>query len=174
MNTDFEQQLMLAKLGNDLVLRTEERDEVAAVCLHMATQARFRLDIVSRDLEPALYDNEDFYNAVKLLAMRSSKSRIRILIQNSEHISKYGHRLVELCRRLSSYISIRLQGKDFKEFNQAWMIVDDCGWMRRPLADRFKGECYFNFPREVQERSKQFNDMWDASTEDPNLRRLHL
>ena len=174
MNTDFEQQLLQAQLGDDLLLRTEERDEVAAACLHMTAQAKFRLDIVSRDLEPALFDNADYYNAVKQLAMHNSKSRIRILIQNSEHISKYGHRLVELSRRLSSYIDIRLQGKDFKEFNQAWLIVDDRGWIRRPLADRFKGECHFNSPREIQERSKQFNEMWDASVEDPNLRHLHL
>lgn len=174
MNTDFEQKLLQAQLGDDLLLVTEDRDEVAAACLHMTAQAKFRLDIVSRDLEPALFDNEDYYNAVKQLAKRNSKSRIRILIQNSEHIFKYGHRLIELQRRLSSYINIRLQDKEFKEFNQAWLIVDDRGWIRRPLADRFKGECYFNAPREVQERSMQFNAMWDASVDDPNLRRLHL
>lgn len=174
MNTDFEQRLLQARLGDDLMLRTEDRDEVAAAYLHMTTQAKFRLDIVSRDLEPAVFDNVDFYSAVKQLAMHNPKSRIRILIQNSEHISKYGHRLVELQQRLSSYIKIRLLGKEFKEFNQAWLIVDDRGWIRRPLADRFKGECYLNAPREVQERSKQFNDMWDVSVEDPNLRRLHL
>jgi hypothetical protein len=174
MDTDFEQQLQQARLGDNLVLRTEERDEVATVYLHMTSQAKFRLDIVSRDLEPAIFDNADYFNAAKQLAMYSSKSKIRILIQNSDRIVKYGHRLVELSRRLSSHIDIRLQSKDFKEFNEAWLIVDERGWVRRPLADRFKGECHFSAPREVQERSKQFNEMWDASTEDPNLRRLHL
>jgi formate-dependent nitrite reductase cytochrome c552 subunit len=174
MDTEFEQQLRQAHLGDDIVLRTGERDELAAAYLRMSSQAKFRLDIVSRDLEPAIFDNADYYNAVKQLAMHNPRSRIRILIQNSEHIVKYGHRLIELSRRLSSYIDIRLQGKDFREFNEAWLIIDDCGWIRRPLADRFKGECYFNSPREVQERTKQFNEMWDASVEDPNLRRLHL
>lgn len=174
MDTDFEQQLQQARLGDDRVLQTEERSEVAAACLHMTRQAKFRLDIVSRDLEPRIFDNADYYEAVKQLAMNNTRSKIRILIQNSEHIAKYGHRLVELSQRLSSFIEIRLQGRDFKEFNEAWLIADDCGWIRRPLSDRFKGECHFNAPRENQERSKQFTAMWDASIEDPNLRRLHL
>lgn len=174
MDTDFEQRLLHASLGDELVLQMEERDEVAAAYLHMIRQAKFRLDIVSRDLEPAILDNVDYYEAVKQLAMNNSRSKIRILIQNSEHIGKYGHRLIELSQRLSSFIEIRLQGRDFKEFNEAWLIADDRGWIRRPLSDRFKGECHFNAPRENQERSKQFTSMWDASIEDPNLRRLHL
>lgn len=174
MDADLAQQLQQACLGDELMLRVEKRNEVILACQQMSSQAKFRLDIVSRDLEPAVFDNENYYNAVKQLARRSSKSKIRILIQNSEHIIKYGHCLIELSRRLSSYIDIRLQGEDFREFNEAWLIADDCGWIRRPLADRFKGECHFNSPREVQERSKQFSLMWDKSVGDPNLRRLHL
>lgn len=174
MDTDFAQQLQQARIGDELVLCTETRDEVAAACLHMSAQAKYRLDIVSRDLEPAIFDTADYYNVVKELAMRNPKARIRILIRNSERIIKYGHRLVELSRRLSSYIDIGLQGKGFREFNEAWLIVDDRGWVRRPLADLFKGECHFNAPRMVQERTRQFNEMWDASVEDPNLRHLYL
>lgn len=174
MHTDFEQALQQARLGDDVVLYSEARDEAAAACLHMALPATFRLDVISRDLEPAIFDNEDFYHAVKQLAMRSPKSKVRILIQNSEHIVKHGHRLVELSQRLSSHIDIHLQGRDFREFNEAWLIVDDRGWAKLPRTDSFKGEFHFNAPREVRERSKEFNTMWDVSIEDPNLRRLYL
>lgn len=174
MNADFEQQLSQVCLGDELTLRLEERDDLISACQKISSQAKFRLYIVSRDLEPAVFDNECYCNAVKQLAMRSQKSTIRILIQNSEHMIKNGHCLIELSQRLSSYIDIRIQGPDFREFNEAWLIADNCGLIRRPLADHFKGKCHFNSPREVQERSKQFSLMWDNSVADPNLRRLHL
>ncbi|WP_126455260.1 histone acetyltransferase HPA2 [Sulfuriflexus mobilis] len=174
MENSFNTRIQDAQLGHDLVLHTGNRDEVATACLHLARQARFSLNLISRDLEPAIYDNNDFAEAIRQLAMRSAKSRVRILIQDSQRVVKYGHRLVELSRRLSSYIDIRLQGREHKEFNEAWLIADHHGWLRRPQSDGFRGECHFNAPREVQERLKQFDMMWDTSTDDPNLRRLHL
>lgn len=174
MSKDFEQQLQHAQLGKELSLQAKDRNDVLLACQKITEQTRFRLDIVSRDLDPSIFDNEDYCEAVKQLATRSAKSKIRILIQSSDHIIKHGHCLIQLSRRLSSYIDIRLQGEDYGEFNEAWLLADNCGWIRRPLSGGFTAECHFDSPREVLERSKQFSLMWDKSVADPNLRRLHI
>ena len=174
MTDDINTIIQHSKIGDAQTLSLKNVDENRIASLSLAEQAHYKLDIICRDLDHALYDNDDFYNAVKKLATRSPKAKIRILIQNSDKIVKQGHRLLGLARKLSSYIEIRLQSKRFKEFNEAWLIVDDKAWLRRPLADRYNAELHFSAARQLRDISQQFNDMWYEAEPDPNLRQLSL
>ena len=166
--------LQQAELGQHETIKLHNRDEVVLASMRLVSQAKRTLDITSRDLDPEIYDNDEFVTAVKNLATRSRLSKIRILIQDSSKIVNHGHKLIDLAHRLSSFIEIRLQGKHFNEYNEAWLIVDESAWLRRPVSDRFEGECDFYTPRLIQERLIAFNEMWTAGEPDPNLRRLHL
>jgi len=144
------------------------------ISIELAKQACYNLDIVCRDLDHALYDNDDFHNAVKQLAISNPKAKIRLLIQNSNKAVKQGHRLVDLARRLSSFIGIRLQGKDFKEFNEAWFIVDNKAWIRRRVAGKYAADVDYCAARQLKEIAKTFDSMWNQANNDPNLRRLSM
>ena len=54
------------------------------------------------------------------------------------------------------------------------MIVDDVGIIRRAHNDRFEGLAEFNNPGEARLLLKRFNDAWERSQPEPELRRLHL
>jgi len=162
------------KVGDDkvLTLATAEQNRDASIAL--VNQARYTLYIVSRELDHKLYDNDGFYNTVKQLATSNPKAKIRILIQNSDKAVKQGHRLIDLSRKLSSFITIRLQGKHFKEFNEAWLIVDSKAWIRRAHADKYSSDVDYSAAQQLREIEKTFTNMWDESIDDPNLRRLSL
>ena len=174
MNDELDTMLSKCKIGEPTTLILDYVEQNSMVSTELVKQARYSLDIVSRDLEHKIYDNEDFINAVKDLALSDPKAKIRLLIQDSDKAVKQGHRLIELSRKLTSFIDIRVQGKRFKEFNEAWLIVDSKAWIRRAHADEYHAEVDCSATRQLKEITASFNSMWNEASHDPNLRRLSL
>ena len=142
--------------------------------LAMAQLAANSLMIISRDLEPPLYDTPEFEQAAFSLARRSHRNIVHVLVQDVSLAVKQGHRLVNLAQRLSSRVEIRRPPKEFADYNSAFLIADECGYLRRPLADRFEGAADFNDRPSTRELAKLFRDIWSRSHTDPQLRRLQI
>lgn len=174
MNDELNNTLSNSEVGESVSLKLDDAEQNRVASAALVKQARYTLDVVSRDLDHAIYDNEEFKTSVKDLATSGPKAKIRLLIQDSEKAVKQGHRLVDLACRLSSFIDIRIQGKRFKEFNEAWLIVDAKAWVRRPFAEKYNAEINFSSSRKLRETSKTFDVMWNEASHDPNLRRLSL
>ncbi len=150
------------------------REDNRAVAAALATQAVRTLDIFTRDLEADIYDQPAFLEAIRALALRSQHVRIRILLQDASRAVADGHRLVELMRRISSYIEIRQPYHDYRDYNEAFLIVDGNGLLHRRLADRYEGVAGFNLPMRTRELGNFFNEVWQRSEPHPDLRRLHI
>lgn len=163
------------KLGEDktrYLLKTRDDNRQAALIL--ARQASRKLDIFTPDMEAALYDNDEFIDAVTRLALGSPHARIRILTSDIEPAIKYGHRLIETSRQLSSYIEIRLVHEDYRNSLEGYLLADDNGLLLRNVASRFEGSWSLHAPMEVRRRRDQFETIWERSSQHPDVRRLHL
>lgn len=169
--TDFEA-LQLGEDDQEIVLESSADNRAASIAL--VKQCKRYLDITTRQLDPPIYDNDEFLDALKALATRSRYSRIRIMVNDPRAIVTRGHRLLELANQLSSFISLRKPGPDHQQFNEAWLIADTTGVIRRPLSDRYEGLVNFNDKGIARELDRQFEDLWEHGCEDPNLRRLML
>ena len=62
----------------DQELSVETREENRAVALNLVSQTRQHLVIASRDLDPLIYSNQDFIDALSALARRSRQTQIQI------------------------------------------------------------------------------------------------
>jgi hypothetical protein len=172
MSDDIATDYVLGEHRDKLTPNTCEQH--AALATSMVQQASRTLVMVTRHLDPRITNNPAFCEAVKTLALRSKLSRIRMLIRDVEPLMKDGHCLLELTRRLTSFMEIRMQGKDYREFNEAFLVVDATGYLHRRHGDRYEGVACFNDMLGARELNKRFQEMWDASVIDPNLKRLHL
>ena len=157
---------------NDISLA--HRDEVKIINIALAQQSTRRLDILSKHLDPGIFDNADFIDAVKQLSISSRFTKIRILIGDSDPITKNGHRIIELIQQLTSSIEVRQISEEYKSYNEAFSLFDGKGVIYLRYADRYDGFANFNRPRLVTELSNFFNEVWEHSTPDSNLRRLHI
>ena len=167
--------LATLRLGEDArEIRLASRADNQKVAVALVTQAGRSLDIFSRDLEAELYDQPDFLEGVRALALRSPHVRIRILLQDPARVVRDGHRLVEMARRLSSYIEIRQPSHDYRDHNEAFLIVDRTGLMHRRLADRYEGLASFKQPLRARELGNFFDEVWQRAAPHPELQRLHL
>ena len=164
--------LVLGDTAGPIALETRDENRIAACAL--ARQARSSLCIFTRDLDPPLYDDLCFLDAVTALATRSRFVQVRVLVQNSEKAVKYGHRLIELSRRLSSFIQLRRPHADYQDYNEAFLIADGVGLLHRALAHRYEATVDFKAPLQARLLLKFFDEAWDKSEPDPELRRLHI
>lgn len=171
----MEQRLCAGNLGKThgrIALHYKEEHRLA--CQRMAEQAVRRLDILTYDLDPALYDQPPFLEAVKQLALNHRLSLIRILLQDSARVQHHGHRLTELARRLPSKIEIRRPHPDAIDHAENFLIADETGFVHRSLYSQYDGEADFNDRLASRELSRFFIQLWNRSEQETSLRRLSL
>jgi hypothetical protein len=142
--------------------------------LALLPQARRVLRIVSRDLDCKIYEHADTVAAIKGFALGSRRSDVRIIVRDISRIVSRGHRLVDLQRRMPSYISIRTPAKEHQHYNGAFLVVDGIGVLHRKYADRYEGVANFNDPQTARELANLFGEMWEHATVPPDLRTLAL
>jgi hypothetical protein len=142
--------------------------------LLLANQAKRSICILSYDLDSKIYNQKDFLEAIKKLAIRNEHSRIKILLQNNEKVQREGHRLIQLWRRLTSKIEIRRPSPDYIDHAENFLLVDEAGYLHRRLYTDYEATVDFNSRFETNRLCAFFNEVWEQSEPDSELRNLHI
>lgn len=154
--------------------RVENISDNRDAAVRLAEKARRSLAIFTRDLEPEILDNSEFLEAVKRLALGGRYVKVRILVVDSTRAVKDGHRLVELARRLTSFVELRKPAADFLDRPEAYVIADNSGILYRPVATRYEGLFGEHDPPRAREMLREFERIWQQSHADRELRRLGI
>jgi hypothetical protein len=163
------------KLGETSeLLPLETSDEHRRAVQQMVQQCRRGIQIISRDLDPAVYDFPEFAEALTRALLEGRRMKVRVLVHDAQSIARHGHRLLDVAARLSSFIEIRKPGPDHKDYNGGMFIADVRGYVTRRTADRYTGAANFNGPREAALLLDEFEEMWQKSTPDANLRKFRI
>jgi hypothetical protein len=156
------------------VLQSTSSDDVREAVTALAAQAQRSLTIFSRQLDHKLYNQQALCDAILKLATSSRYAMVRIIVQDSTAVIKQGSRLVELSHRISSRLQIRKPPIEYKDNTEEFVIADDSGLVHRRQADRYAGEVCFHASLKCRQLLKYFDDCWEKSGADPDLRRLFL
>ena len=155
-------------------LLTSARDVREAV-IDVAGSAKRQLSIFSHDLEPGIYNHEEFIAIVTRLVLASRFARVRVLIADPMRAVKDGHEFVTLGRRLSSYIEFRNVLPEYRQQHQeAFCIADDHSIVFRAQASGWNGIAALQDPLAARKYLDIFNGIWDASDVEREFRRLHV
>lgn len=160
--------------SNESDISLASRDEVKIMNIALTQQATRSIDIISKHFDSSVFDTPDFIEAIKQLSISSKFTKIRILIKDSEPMTKNGHRIIELIQQLTSSIEVRKISDEYKSYNEAFCLYDAKGVIYLRYADRYNGLANFNRPRLAAELTNFFNEVWEHSAADPNLRRLYI
>lgn len=156
------------------ILEVGTSEEVRRVTTALISQARYGVDIVTRDLDAAVYDDAELLERLKGFVLDRRRVKVRILLRDPGPALRAGHRLIPLARQLSSFFEIRVPAVQHRDFNQAFIVVDRAGYVHRELAERFDGTASFHDPMGAEALRRQFEEMWEPASASPDLRRLHL
>ena len=163
------------KLGVDRdELALDSSDLVRAVDVALVSQSTRYVDIVTRELDRTLYDRTEFLDALQRVLLGSARARLRVLTQSIDRAVAYGHRLLDVARRMPTYVDIRLQSAEFSQYNAAYLIADRIGYTYRDAANRFDGVACFNGRTRADRLTHEFEQMWLSARGHPDMRNFHL
>lgn len=163
------------RLGQDAgPIALHGRQDNLLVCVHMLSQVRRELCLLTRDLDKPIYDQAPFLAGLKAFALRSHFSRARILLQDHEPVVKHGHRIVELVRRLSSSAEIRIPPEDWQNYPVNFLLADQDGYVKRELSSDYEATADYFAPLSVRKMRSLFDSIWEISQANSELRRLYL
>jgi hypothetical protein len=163
------------KLGDsDKLITLDSREDNQLVVTAMARQCTRTVDIISRLLDPPIFDSTDFIDAIRQLIIKNRKPKIRVIVFDPDTIVKHGHRLINLAGDISSFIEIRKAHYQHKDYNECLFIADNIGYVHRNDAERYEANVNFKDPRQSKYLMKEFDEMWEMATQDPNLRRMTM
>lgn len=153
-------------------IKTEE--EAREAILQICNGARNSVRIHSPLLDHNLYHNQRLYESLSALARRNRYTHIDILIYDSHRIIKNTHLLLELSRKLSSSIKIKLVHPDYQQSYHDYVIADNNGIVFRQDHNNYDGFFNRNDPSMADRYSREFTRAWETGLEDPNIRALKI
>lgn len=146
------------------------KDETRAAIVEVASQANRGLAILTPDLEPDIYDHDDFLEMLKRFVLARSFARIRVLITDPRRALKTGNRFVEMGRRLNSYIEFRNLKPAHRDHNEAFCIADDVAVVYRARAESWDGMSDTYEPAVAKKYLLMFDELWNANETGSQLR----
>lgn len=149
-------------------------DEVRTAVSRVVASANRSLAILTPDLEPAIYDHDEFLEPLKKFVLARTFARVRVLIVNPNRAMKDGNRFVAMGRRLNSYIAIRHVKPQFRDRSDAFCIADEHALVYRARADSWEGVSDIRAPVLARRYMEEFEELWLACELEPELRQMML
>lgn len=158
--------------------RTREAlDDAAAIaaCLPLwIPRALRRICILSTCLEPEIYDSDAVRDALLTFATDHPAAEVLMLVREPQALVRSGHRLLRLQQRLSSHVRLRALPPGCVTPEDEFLLTDTgavlCWQATRPP----RGYGVRHAPAVARRLEDAFRELWEASEEVPELRRLML
>jgi len=154
------------------VLSTVE--DARAAVVEVTKLANRALAILTHDLEPQIYDHDDFLETLKRFILARSFARVRVLILDPNRVIKTGSRFVTMGRRLNSYIEFRNVKPELRNHSEAFFIADEHALVYRARADSWEGMSDTYEPAVARLYLNTFDALWNACEVEADLRQLQL
>ncbi|MDH5823207.1 GNAT family N-acetyltransferase [Luteimonas sp. RD2P54] len=153
----------------------ERREDAVAATVELATRARRRLWIYSRDLDPGLLDDSAVLEALRGFAIRHSGSEARLLLHDASAAQRAHAPLLGLAQRLPSSFRFREVADPVdRGYASAFIANDEGGYYFRSLGNRFDGEYERHGAGRARQLAEAFRPVWERSRPCTELRALGL
>ena len=162
----------LGRTDETVDITTREENRIAVV--KMAQSCQRTIEIISRELDPALFDDGEFLDAVKAMVLKNRRAVVRMLVFEPKQIASRRHRLLDLARAMPTFLEMRVPPQVYQDFDETVFIADSTGYLHRLYTNRYEAKVNFNDKRVARYMVKEFDEMWDKSVQDINLRQLSI
>lgn len=150
------------------------KDETRAAAVAIATTAKRSLAILTPDLEPGIYDHDNFLDVAKRLVLAKRYARIRVIVADPARAICNGNRFVGVARRLNTYIDLRNAHQDYRGHREAFLIADDTALLYRIDAARWEGIADSYDPVVTRRYLDFFDTIWNVSEQGPEFREMRV
>ena len=93
----------------------------------------------------------------------SRTRRLYLVVHNPEHITRQCPRMMSLVARFSHAIQINRTQEEIRELQDAFLVLDSVHYVRRPVAQFFRGAIGLGDETEGLAMRGRFMEIWAAS-----------
>jgi len=93
----------------------------------------------------------------------SRTRRLYVVVHNPEHITRQCPRMMSLVARFSHAIQINRTQEEIRELQDAFLVLDSVHYVRRPVAQFFRGAIGLGDETEGLAMRARFLEIWAAS-----------
>ena len=159
----------------DRPLAVEDREAAVAATVAVVSDARRRLSIYSRALDPGLYDHPRVLEALRRFAVAGGGPVVRVLLQDALAVQRAQAPLLGLAQRLPSVFAMReVEDPVDRSWPSALIASDTGGYYFRPLGHRFDGETGHGARARSRQLTGGFDEVWERARPCSELRALGL
>jgi hypothetical protein len=148
--------------------------EVRAAVVQVTGVANRTLSIMTHDLEPEVYDHDEYLETLKKFILARTFARVRVLILEPARVLLSASRFVAMGRRLNSYIEFRRVTPDLANHPEAFFIADEQALVYRARADSWQGMSDTHEPAVARMYLSKFESLWNACEIEPEVRQLQI
>ncbi|HEY2338835.1 MAG TPA: hypothetical protein VGI18_15880 [Burkholderiales bacterium] len=96
-----------------------------------------------------------------LLASRTR--RVYLVVHDTDHITRHCPRMMALLARFAHAIQINRTHEEIRELQDAFLVLDSLHYVRRPVAQFFRGAIGLGDETEGLAMRSRFGEIWSAS-----------
>ena len=175
MELDLTKASIFKSSFEDRVIRLNYPEEFVNHAVNVVTCAVRRIDICSADLRADIFSNENLLSALSKFARSDREAKVRILVQSSNALSRRSQKLIELCRRLSSKIEIKVLSEVGESTPNSFICVDSQLLVFFNNEASPEGFCCYSAGPESEANLNSFDHAWShLSQNDPNFGQLYI
>lgn len=147
----------------------ETREALRAAVMQLVQGARHELAVAAPVLDATIWNSAAMSTALGHLVTRHHRNRIRIVVEDSEHLLATCARLVELARRVSDIVAIRRLGEPHHGLNEMFAVADSDGCLVQADVGVIDAKLDLGAPRLAAPLVQRFDEIWEASDPLPGL-----
>lgn len=152
-----------------------DREAAVEATAALVAGARRRIRILSRVLDPGLYDDPRVLEALRAFATSTTDAEVRLLVLDATAIQRAHAPLLALAQRLPSAFQFReLSDPVDRARADAFIANDAGGCYHREFGHRFDGEALLRGAGRARQLCEVFDPVWERSRPCSELRALGL
>ena len=96
--------------------------------------------------------------------LRGSRTRrIQLVVHRTEHLTRHCPRMMNLLKLFNHAIQINRTHEEIRSLQDAFIVLDAGHYLRRPVAEHFRGAIGLNDETEALSMRTRFMEIWAAS-----------
>ncbi len=96
--------------------------------------------------------------------LRASRThKIYVVVHNIDHLTRHCPRMLGLLKLFNHAIQINRTHEEIRNLQDAFMVLDARHYLRRPVAEHFRGAIGLNDETEALAMRSRFQEIWSAS-----------
>ena len=149
--------------GSDAQIVLQGVDEVDRAVGALFSQARRCLVVRALRFEWPYLRSPSMQEQVERLVTGGLHNRIHLLVDDEQDFLRNWSRMLDLCRRFSSYVFARKLADEHRQDSAAFVVADELAVVHQPRADIPRGVVNMNTPGEARRLQHRFQDQWQYS-----------